>query len=341
MMRRRFAAFAAAGSLVVGLAACTTGGSGDESDALVVYSGRSENLVGPLMAEIEESTGIDLEVRYASTPEMAAQIAEEGEASPADLFFSQDAGALGALSKAGLLAELDDATVSAVPAEYRAADGTWVATSLRARVLVYDSEVLEESEVPDTIDALTEPEWRGKVGYAPTNASFQSFVTALRVDRGDEAAEQWLRDFLANDPLTYDNNVALLEAADTGAIELGLTNHYYWYNTSEEKGVDNMRARVRYLAQGDPGALVNIAGVGILASTDRPEDALRVVEALLGEQAQRYFLEEASEYPVVSGITSDAVELPPIETLGGPDIDLADLDGLEETQQMLARVGMI
>lgn len=341
MMRRRIAALAAAGSLVAGLAACTTGGSGDGSDPLVVYSGRSENLVGPLMAEIEESSGIDLEVRYASTPEMAAQIAEEGQASPADLFFSQDAGALGALSKAGLLEQLDDAVVSAVPAEYRAADGTWVATSLRARVLVYDSEVVDESDVPDTIDALTEPEWRGKVGYAPTNASFQSFVTALRVDRGDEAAEQWLRDFLANEPVSYDNNVALLEAADTGAVELGLTNHYYWYNTAQERGADTMRARVSYLAQGDPGALVNIAGVGILASTDRPEDAARVVEELLGEQAQKYFLEESSEYPVRPGVSSEAVDLPPIETLGGPDIDLADLDGLEQTQQMLARVGMI
>ncbi|PAY23633.1 iron ABC transporter substrate-binding protein [Dietzia natronolimnaea] len=341
MMRRRLAALAAVGSLVVGLAACTTDGAGDDSDALVVYSGRSENLVGPLLAQIGERTGIDLEVRYASTPEMAAQIAEEGQASPADIFFSQDAGALGALSKEGLLAELDDTTIDVVPAEYRAADGTWVATSLRARVLVYDSEALEESEVPDTIDALTEPEWRGKVGYAPTNASFQSFVTGLRVDRGDEAAEQWLRDFLANEPKTYDNNNALLEAADTGDVELGLTNHYYWYNTAQEKGEENMRARVHYLTQGDPGALVNVAGVGVLASSDRQEDALRVVQELLGEQAQLYFLEESSEYPVVPGITSDAVGLPPFETLGGPDIDLGDLDGLEQTQQMLTRVGMI
>lgn len=271
---------------------------------------------------------------------MAAQIAEEGQASPADLFFSQDAGALGALAKGGLLAPLG-ATADAVPAEYRASDGTWVATSLRARVLVYDSEVLEESDVPDTIDALTDPEWEGRVGYAPTNASFQSFVTALRVDRGDEAAEQWLRDFLATGPSSFDNNVALLEAVDTGDVELGLTNHYYWYNTAEERGADNMRARVHYLAQGDPGALVNVAGIGVLASSDRSEDALRVVEALLGEQAQLYFLEEASEYPVVPGVDSDAVDLPPLETLGGPDIDLGDLDGLEQTQQMLTRVGMI
>lgn len=341
MVLRRVAALAAAGSLVVGLAACTTDGAGDDSDALVVYSGRSETLVGPLMERIEDSTGLDLEVRYASTPEMAAQIAEEGEASPADLFFAQDAGALGALSNAGLFAPLDETTVSVVPAEYRASDDTWVATSLRARVLVYDSETLEKSDVPDTIDALTEPEWQGRVGYAPTNASFQSFVTALRVDRGDDAAEQWLSDFLANDPQAYDNNGALLEAADSGNVELGLTNHYYWYNTAQERGEENMRARVHYLAQGDPGALVNVAGVGVLASSDRSDDARAVVEALLGEEAQTYFLEESSEYPVLPGITTDAVDLPPLETLGGPDIDLADLDGLEETQQMLARVGMI
>lgn len=338
MGRPRLAAIVTAASLVFGLAACT---SGDGSDAVLVYSGRSENLVGPLLAEIEQSTGIDLEVRYASTPEMAAQIAEEGQASPADVFFSQDAGALGALSKEGLLRSLDQSVVQAVPDQYRASDDTWVATSLRSRVLVYDGQALEESEVPDGIDAVTEPRWRGKVGYAPTNASFQSFVTALRVDRGDDGAEAWLRAFLANEPQTFANNVALLEAADTGAVELGLTNHYYWYNAAQEKGADNMRAQVKYLAKGDPGALVNVAGVGVLASSDRGEDAVRVVEALLSEESQRYFLTESSEYPVIPGIDSAGVDLPPIDTLGGPDIDLGDLDGLEQTQELLARVGMI
>ncbi|MFS4490398.1 iron ABC transporter substrate-binding protein [Dietzia kunjamensis] len=339
MKLRRVAALAAAGSLVLGLAACTS--DSDESDALVLYSGRSESLVAPLIEQISDSTGVDIEVRYASTPEMAAQIAEEGEASPADVFFSQDAGALGALDNAGLLQQLDESVTEAVPAEYRAADGTWVATSLRARVLIYDSRTLDEAEVPATIDAVLAPEWKGRVGYAPTNASFQSFVTALRVDRGDEAAEQWLRDFLANDPQTFENNNALLQAVDAGAVELGLTNHYYWYNSAAEKGAENMRARVKYMAQGDPGALVNVAGVAILASTDRPDDARRVVEAFLAEPAQTYFVEETSEYPVVPEIATDAAGLPPLDTLGGPDIDLGQLDGLEQTQAMLARVGMI
>ncbi|UVE94869.1 iron ABC transporter substrate-binding protein [Dietzia sp. B32] len=339
MTLRRLAALATAGSLVLGLAACTS--DSDESEPLVLYSGRSESLVAPLIEQISDSTGVDIEVRYASTPEMAAQIAEEGEASPADVFFSQDAGALGALDNAGLLQELDESVTGVVPAEYRAADDTWVATSLRARVLIYDSRTLDEAEVPDTIDAVLAPEWKGRVGYAPTNASFQSFVTALRVDRGDEAAEQWLRDFLANDPLTFENNNALLQAVDAGTVELGLTNHYYWYNSAAERGAENMRARVKYMAQGDPGALVNVAGVAILASTDRPDDARRVVEALLAEPAQTYFVEETSEYPVVPGIATDAAGLPPLETLGGPDIDLGQLDGLEQTQAMLARVGMI
>lgn len=337
-MKRRLAAIAAMGSLVLGLTACT---SGSDPDALVVYSGRSEKLVGPLLAQIEESTGIDLEVRYASTPEMAAQIAEEGEAGPADVFFSQDAGALGALSKAGLLAPLHDPVVDAVPARYRSPDGTWVATSLRARVLVYDGERLTEDRVPDTIDGLLAPEWKGRLGYAPTNASFQSFVTALRVDRGDDGAERWLRGFLANEPKAYDNNVSLLEAVDSGAVEVGLTNHYYWYNAAREKGAEAMRAKVRYMAEGDPGGLVNVAGVGVLASTDRPDEARRVVDALLGADAQRYFLEKESEYPVVPGISVEGVNLPPLDSLGGPDIELGDLNSLEQTQALLTRVGMI
>lgn len=345
----RVGAAVGAAALTLGLAAACgngeDGSGGGESaqgdDAIVLYSGRSEDLVDPLIDQLEEKTGLTIDVRYGSTPELAAQLAEEGDATPADLFLSQDAGALGALERAGALATLPDAAVDLVDETYRAADDTWVATSLRARVIQYDSEEVDEADVPRTIDEVLDPKWRGKVGYAPSNASFQSFVTALRVDRGDEAAEQWLRDFEANEPVKYERNGPLLEGVDNGEVALGLSNHYYWYNKAKEVGADNMRAKVMYLEPGDPGALVNVAGVAVLGSSDKQEQAFQVVEALLSPESQEYFVEETSEYPVIDGVDTAGTDLPDIETLSGPDIDLADLESLEDTQAMLQRVGMI
>lgn len=350
--RKRFTTALAAVALAVPLAACgadepttaapdeeTNGTAGDVS--LVLYSGRNEDLVGPLIEDLEEVTGYSIDVRYGNTAELAAQILEEGAASPADVYFSQDAGALGALSQAGLLAELDQDTLDLVPEAYQAADGTWAATSGRVRVIAFDSEAVDEADVPDTVDALLDPEWRGKVGFAPTNASWQAFVTALRVSRGEDGAREWLEAFRDNEPVSYENNNAILTAVNEGQVELGLINHYYWYKLANEQGEENLRANLKYLAAGDEGALVNIAGAGVLASSQHPEAAQALVAALLAEDAQQYFLDETGEYPVIEGLSVTEEGRPQLDELQGPDIDLSDLASLEQTQELLAQVGLL
>ena len=211
-------------------------GSGEASTSLTVYSGREEELVAPLFERFEEETGIDVEVRYADSAELAATIAEEGDNSPADAFFAQDPGSLGSIEDQ--LAELPEDVLDRVDERFRDSEGRWVGTSGRARVIVYNTDELSEDEVPDSVFELTEPKWKGKVGVPPTNASFQAFVTAMRLDVGEERTRQWLEDLKANDPKFYERNTPVVEATASGEIQLGLVNHYYLYLVKEEQGED-------------------------------------------------------------------------------------------------------
>jgi iron(III) transport system substrate-binding protein len=333
---------AAATASVVGFVAGCGSAEGDEGvdeSQLVVYSGRQEALVQPVIDDFEDETGIEVSVRYGNTAQLAAQILEEGDRTRADVYFAQDGGALGALAKADMLAELPSDLLATVDARYRSSDGTWIGTSGRSRVIVYDPDQLTEDEVPDTVFDLTDPQWKGKVGISPSNASFEAFVTAIRIMEGDDRAREWLEGMASNDVQLFDNNVLILNAAEDGVIALGLINHYYWYEQVAEEGLDAVPARLKFLPGGDPGALVNVAGVGVLEGTDREDDALRFARYLLEEHAQTYFAEATKEYPLIDGVPV-AAGLPPLESLQAPEIDLSDLDTLEETLQMIEDAGL-
>lgn len=323
------------------LAACSAGTEADAADGeLVLYSGRSEDLVQPLIDQFEAASGVSVEVRYAGTTELAALLHEEGDATPADVFLSQDAGALGAVAKAGLLAGLPEDVTSAVEPGLTSTDGSWVGVTGRARVFVVDSQQVDVAEAPSTIHDLTDPSWAGQVGIAPTNASFQSFVTALRVLEGEDAAQRWLEDMIANDVQLYSNNTAILEAAQAGEIQVGLINHYYWYRLEAELGADGMRAQLVFPEAGDPGSIVNVTGAGILAGAQDDPDAIAFLEYLVSEEGQQYFVDATYEYPLVPGIGAPE-GLPAAAELTNPDLDLSDLDTLAETTALLAEVGLL
>ncbi|MGV0717671.1 iron ABC transporter substrate-binding protein [Mycolicibacterium sp. XJ662] len=323
---------------MLAFSACGSQPQGEDADKITVYSGRSEELVKPLIEQFTTDTGIEVETRYAGSGELAAQLLTEGDKSPADVFLSQDAGALGAVSNAGLLAPINAETLAAVPEQYSAADGSWVGVSGRARVIVYNPTLVPDP--PDTIDALLAPEWKGKIGFAPSNASWQAFVTGLRVVRGDDGAAQWLRAFKAQEPQAFENNVAIRDAVDSGQIPLGLSNHYYLYELIQSKGADAVVARNQYMAPGDPGGLVNVAGVGVLKSAPNPQGAQAFASYLVGESAQKYLAEETAEYPLVAGV-APAAEMPPLADLRPPAVDLSQLDDIETTQEMLVATGLL
>jgi iron(III) transport system substrate-binding protein len=314
-------------------------GTGDfEGQTLVVYSGRSEELVKPIIDQFGEAFGVTVEVRYGDSAEMAALILEEGDASPADVFFSQDAGALGALAQEGLFGELPEDILSRVDSRFSDPNGMWVGISGRARAVVYNTDAVSEADIPESILDFTDEEWSGRLGWAPTNASFQAFVTALRVERGDDVARDWLEGMVANDITAYEGNSPIVQAVADGEIDAGFVNHYYLLRMQAEAG-GGLPAENYIYSNGDPGALINVAGAGVLASGEQ-ELANAFVGYLLDTEAQQYFADETFEYPLIEGVEGDP-GLVPLEDIQTPDIDLSDLADLEGTLEMLTDVGIL
>ena len=310
-----------------------------EATELTIYSGRNENLVGPLLERYQEVSGVTVNVRYGGTAELAATIMEEGQNSPADIFFGQDAGALGALALAGRFTQLPTEVLDRVDPRFESGSGDWVGVSGRARVFVYNTEMVNEDELPNDIWELTAPKWQGKIGWAPTNGSFQAFVTAVRVLEGEERAREWLEAMIANDVQIYAKNTPIVEATGRGEIELGLVNHYYLYRFLAED--PDFQAANHHPSAGDAGAMINVAGVGILDTARDQAAAEAFVAFLLSDEAQTYFSEQTNEYPLVVGIPTTAEGLLPLADVNTPDIDLTDLDDLQGTLELLQEVNAL
>ena len=267
---------------------------------------------------------------------------EEGANSPADVFYAQDPGGLGAIQDTGMLAGLPDNILSQVPARFASETGEWVGISGRARVVVYNTDSITDpaTQLPDDLWGFTEPEWNGRFGWAPTNGSFQAMVTALRATWGDEKTTEWLEGIQANNPLVYPKNTPIVAAAAAGEIDAGLVNHYYLYRFINEEG-EGFKARNYFLPSGGPGSLIMVSGVGILNTAPNAENAQKFVNFLLSEEAQTYFSNETFEYPVVAGIETivdTSLEELDAQAIGIPLADLADLQG---TQDLLLDLGII
>ena len=314
------------------------GAASEAGGTLTIYSGRSESLVGPLIEQFQTDTGLEVEVRYGSTTEMAATILEEGSNSPADVFYGQDAGALGALAQLGRLTKLPEDMLDQVEPRFRSPEGAWIGTSGRARTVVYNTDVLNEADLPDDIFGFCAPEWKGRLGWAPTNGSFQAFVTALRVVEGEDKAREWLECIQANEPSIYPKNTPIVEAVGNGEIDAGFVNHYYLFRFLAEN--PDFPARNYHLRAGDAGGMINVAGAGIIDTAANPAAAEAFIRYMLSEQGQAYFNTETNEYPLSAGITINP-RLVPLSDITTPDIDLSQLEDLEGTLELLQELGIL
>lgn len=325
------------------LTGCQSDSASESANAnkLILYSGRSESLVAPIIEQFSQASGIEVEVRYGGTAELAATLLEEGENSPADIFYAQDPGGLGAVERAGMLAALPDEILEQVSARFASNTGQWVGISGRARVVVYNNERLSLEDLPDDIWGFVEPEWKGRIGWAPTNGSFQAMVTGMRAIWGEEKTEQWLTGIQANEPVAYEKNTPIVAAVAAGEVEVGFVNHYYLHQFLAEEG-ESFSARNYFLPGGGPGSLILVSGAGILKTAKHAENAQRFIDFLLSVPGQQYFTSQTFEYPVVEGVKISPLLTPLTELdAAAADVSLSDLEDLEGTARMLSRIGIL
>lgn len=333
-MRRASVLAVLAAALALALPACGSGGS----DRVVVYSGRTRNLVGPLLERFAKETGISVDVRYGDSADLALLIDREGDRSPADVFISQSPGPIAFLAARGRLARLPDDVLGLVPAENRSPRGLWVGLSGRVRVLVYNTEMVRPDELPRSVMDLTGPAYRNKVALAPTNGSFQDFVSGMRLALGDDATLAWLQGMRANGARGYANNTAIVEAVGRGEVPMGLVNHYYNFRYRAEHP-DAPTANHAFPAD-DIGSLLIVTGAGVRVGADHPEQAGRLLRFLLSREAQEYFARETFEYPLAAGVRP-APGVPAAASLGARRIDFDALgETLERTKALIDRSGL-
>jgi iron(III) transport system substrate-binding protein len=325
-------------AVVAAIGLMVAAGCGGDREALTIYTGRTESLVAPLLEEFSQENDVPIDVRYGDTNDLALLIGTEGDRSPADVYWGQSPGATAYLAERGLLAPLPEDLLTKVEPTFEDDDGRWVGVSGRQRVLVYNEDMVDEADLPTSVLDLTAPEYRGRVGLAPSNGSFQDFVTAMRQIEGEDVAQRWLEGMAANDSPTYANNNAIVEAVGRGEIPFGLVNHYYNHRfLAEDPGLPSRNHRFE---AGDIGGLVIPSSASILASSGRQEDAQRFIAFLLEKESQEYFAQETFEYPLADGVQA-AEGVPPLSSLRPPPGEQPDeLGDIATTGKLIAEAGL-
>lgn len=325
-------------SALLGSTACAIG-SGQGGSTLTIYSSRTSSLVQPLLEAYAKESGVDLKIKYDSTAAIIATLQEEGDNSPADAVYIAESSGLGALSQGGLLSTLPSGILNKVDSHYKSGKGEWVGTSGRSKVLVYNTKTQNPSTLPTGIMDYLDPKWKGKIGWAPAHGEWQLTPAAIRIMLGDEGAKKWIEGMKANQAKTYPNLISIVQAAATGEIEVGFVNHYYVPRILKEQG-EGFGARNFFLKPGDPGALVDVAGAGVLKRSKNQAGAQRFIEYLLSDATQKYFVEQTYEYPMIKGINGPA-GLPALGDLKPPDIDQDRLSDVPATLKLLRDAGVL
>lgn len=307
---------------------------------VTIYSGRSEDLVQPVLDAFECATGISTATNFGDPTDLALALTEEGDRTPADVFFSKSPGAVGFLRNEGLLMPLSSDITDLVDPANEAADGTWVGITGRQRVLVYNIDSVDEADLPSSVFELTDEKYRGRVGIPATNGSFQDWFTVFRAREGDDVAIEWLDAMVANDAIKTESNRPTVDAVGRGEFDFGLVNHYYNFQEAEALG-DAHRAENHSFASDDIGSLVIVTAAGIISSSENVDEAEALIEFLLSEGAQTFFTTDTLEYPLAAGV-EPAPQLPPLDD-GGADFDV-DFDslgnGLQRTVEIIDESGI-
>lgn len=330
------AGFALASSAVLGLTACSAGApdsQGSDAEGITVYNAQHESLAQEWVDAFTAETGIKVTVRNGSDTEMSNQIVQEGEASPADVFLTENSPAMAQVENAGLFADVDQATLDQVPANYRPSTGKWTGIAARSTVFVYDEKKLGKDQLPKSMLDLAKPEWKGKWAASPSGADFQAIVAALLELKGEEATKQWLAGMKENFT-AYKGNSTVMKAVNAGEVDGGLIYHYYYFGDQAETGENSGNIASHYFKNQDPGAFVSVSGGGVLASSKHAEQAQEFLKFITGKKGQEVLQKGTSfEYAIGSEVASNE-KLVPLKDLQAPEVDPAKLNSQKVTELM-------
>lgn len=321
-MKRILAATVAVMAMVPLLAAC----SSNDKPFITVYNAQHKELLEEMVPGFTKETGIDVKLRNGDDFELANQLVQEGAASPADVFLTENSPAISLVDRKGLFAPVAKSTLAQVPAQYSPSTGDWVGFAARSTVLAYNTAAVKDAELPTSILDLAKPEWKGKVGFSPTGADFQAIASAVLETSGEDATKTWLKGLKANGTV-YDGNSTVMKAVNSGDVEVGVIYHYYWYGDQAESGVNSDNTKLHFFGNKDPGAFVSVSGAGMLKSSDKKSDAQKFLRYLNGKIGQQALADGKSlEYPLNPAV---AVKSPvkPFSELDPPVIDVANLNG--------------
>lgn len=315
------------------LAATTACSTVHDDNEILVYNAQHEALTRQWADAFTAETGIEVTLRNGSDTELADQIAAEGDRSPADVFFTENSPAMASVDNAGLLADLDQATLAQIPEQYRPSTGRWTGVAANATAFVYNSGKLPADQLPASLLDLQQPQWQGRWTAATSGADFQAVVAGLLASRGEDVTRAWLRGMKAN-VVASQNNVVSMKKVDGGRADGGVIAHYYWYRDQAGTRENSGHTALHYFRDGDPGAFVSISGGGVLRSSKKSEAAQRFVRFVTGRTGQQVLQRSTSmEYPVAADVPANPA-LPPLDSLQAPRIDPSKLDSKKVTQLM-------
>lgn len=309
---------------MLGLSACGVVG-GDDGPSITVYNAQHKELLAELAPVFTEQTGIEVKLRSGSDLELANQLVQEGSASPADVFLTENSPAMSLVESKGLLARLDTATLAQVPSQYQPDSGRWMGFTARSTVLVYNTDMIAEKDLPTSLLDLADPQWKGRISFSPTGADFQAIVSAVLDLKGEAATKAWL-DGIKRNGIVYQGNNVVLKEVNSGTVATGIIYHYYWSRDQEESGENSSNSKLHYFGDQDPGAFLSISGAGVLTSSKHQADAQKFVKFLSGEAGQKVLANSyALEYPLNPQVQLGR-NVKPLAELDPPVVDVSELN---------------
>ena len=340
------AGIALAATAALGLTACggspaptASGSASAEAGEITVYNAQHESLTKEWIDAFTAETGIKVTMRQGSDTELSNQIVQEGSASPADVFLTENSPAMAQVENEGLFADVDAATVAQVPQEFRPSTNKWTGIAARSTVLVYDKSKLAEDQLPKSMLDLAKPEWKGKWAASPSGADFQAIVSALLELKGEDATAEWLKGMKDNFKAYKGNNTAM-KAVNAGEVDAALIYHYYYYGDQAKTGENSNKVTPYFFKNQDPGAFVSISGGGVLKTSKNAAAAQAFLKFITGKKGQEVLQKGTSfEYAIASDVPAND-KLVPLKELQAPTVDPAKLKSQKVTD-LMTKAGLL